>query len=173
MTSEKLFRALRKCAAYIRRPHGNETNEKGERCHGKGHLHIMEALLKRDGIPQTQLADVLCIRPQSLSEALLTLENRGWIRRVAGECDKRMLLIYLTDTGKECCEYLTEERRARAEDFFGALNDAEQTELLALLKKLIDARERKESVKKNEKEKCKCHHAECTTNTNESPCQPE
>ncbi|MFD1142808.1 MarR family winged helix-turn-helix transcriptional regulator [Larkinella insperata] len=53
------------------------------------------------GTPATKIGPLLGMEPRSLVRMLKSLEERGWIRRVVDENDKRFVRILLTDTGKE------------------------------------------------------------------------
>ena len=66
-----------------------------------GFGHILDLLAEHDGMSQQQIAEMLHIRPQSVSEAIKGLENRGLIRRLPNEQDRRSSLIYITQQGIE------------------------------------------------------------------------
>ena len=51
-------------------------------------------------ISQKELSDLLDMRPQSLGELLGKLERNGYITRTPSERDQRVLIIRLTDAGK-------------------------------------------------------------------------
>lgn len=53
------------------------------------------------GTPATKIGPLLGMEPRSLVRMLKSLEERGWIRRVVDENDKRFVRILLTDAGKE------------------------------------------------------------------------
>ncbi|GAB3268887.1 MarR family transcriptional regulator [Larkinella harenae] len=53
------------------------------------------------GTPATKIGPLLGMEPRSLVRMLKSLEERGWIRRVVDENDKRFVRIFLTDVGKE------------------------------------------------------------------------
>ncbi|MGV3559673.1 MarR family winged helix-turn-helix transcriptional regulator [Larkinella arboricola] len=53
------------------------------------------------GTPATKIGPLLGMEPRSLVRMLKSLEERGWIRRVVDENDKRFVRIFLTDAGKE------------------------------------------------------------------------
>lgn len=53
------------------------------------------------GTPATKIGPLLGMEPRSLVRMLKNLEDRGWIRREAGDADKRFVRIMLTDEGKK------------------------------------------------------------------------
>lgn len=54
-----------------------------------------------NGTPATKIGPTLGMEPRSLVRMLKSLEERGWIRRVVDENDKRFVRIMLTDEGKQ------------------------------------------------------------------------
>ncbi len=60
----------------------------------------------KNGTPATKIAPALGLEPRSLTRMLKSLEEKGWIRRVADETDKRVVNVFLTEEGKR--------KRARA-----------------------------------------------------------
>lgn len=134
--NEKLMRLVFRVAALSRRnSQGEMPNEH------RGHGQILSALTserENGGISQQLLADRVGIRPQSLSEALVSLEKQGYIVRSVSPIDKRKTLVSITDAGVEQSRHLAEERAVRADRVFGILNDDEREKLFELLSKLID-----------------------------------
>lgn len=134
--NEKLMRLVFRVAALSRRnSQGEMPNEH------RGHGQILSALTserENGGISQQLLADRVGIRPQSLSEALVSLEKQGYIVRSVSPIDKRKTLVSITDAGVEQSRRLAEERAVRADRVFGILNDDEREKLFELLSKLID-----------------------------------
>lgn len=55
----------------------------------------------KDGSPATKIAPIMGMEAGSLSRILKSLEERGWIKRVADKLDKRMVRIVLTKLGLE------------------------------------------------------------------------
>lgn len=132
--NEQLMRLVCRSAALTRRS-PNETNQKGRK---RGYGHILSAISGKDGISQQELADSLGIRPQSLSEALLALDELGYIERQACNEDRRKTLVFITEPGKEHSIALAKERVARADKVFGVLDDSEKDQLLSILSKLVE-----------------------------------
>ena len=52
------------------------------------------------GTPATKIAPLMGMEPRSLTRMLKTLEEKGWIYRVGGAADKRLVNIFLTEVGK-------------------------------------------------------------------------
>ncbi|MBR5514607.1 MAG: winged helix-turn-helix transcriptional regulator [Clostridia bacterium] len=65
---------------------------------------IIFHLAREDGKTQLELANLIHITPPSASVALVKLEEDGYIKREADECDKRKVRVYLTEKGKKIDE---------------------------------------------------------------------
>ena len=110
------------------------------KCHGGSGRHgqnrILAALVMKDGLSQKDLAYLLGIRPQSLSEALEKLEADQMVERRHNEDDKRVINVYLTDGGRCRAAKVAEDRKKNAADVFSVLTDEEKDQLAVILGKL-------------------------------------
>ena len=123
--------------------HGDAEGGHGygnHKCHGGSGRHgqnrVLAVLMMQDGTSQKDLAYLLGIRPQSLSEALAKLEESGMIERRHNEDDKRVVNVYLTDAGRGRALKVAEDRKKNAADVFSVLTDEEKDQLSAILAKL-------------------------------------
>ena len=153
-TEHLLMNAFRRSVALSRRQKRKLLPQGGEG-HVRGMGHVLDSLSPTEGKRQKTLAEELGIRPQSLSEALFALEERGEIVRRTDPADRRVTLVYLTDEGEKKREALAKIRCEHAEAFFGVLTPEEQSQLLSLLEK-INAQG--ETPSNEEKEVCVCRH---------------
>lgn len=102
----------------------------------KGQYHCLFVLENIEDVTQKELAELLHIRPTSVSELLSRLEQKGWVRRTASEADKRIILVSLTDEGK------AEAKRARIEsalvhrEMLSALTTEEKETFYCILEKI-------------------------------------
>lgn len=132
---------IMKCVVRImsnsRRKHRHTHGEGARGCRGFG--HILDLLSEHDGLSQRQIADMLDIRPQSISEAIATLEERGLIRKEINEQDRRGLLVYITEDGLKTQTELHNERVRNAKRIFAAISEEEKQTLLELLEKVTTA----------------------------------
>ena len=106
---------------------------------------ILIELERNDGLTQCTLAEILNIRPQSLSELVFKLEQEGLVERRTNESNKRAIQVFLSDKGRARLDFIKQERRRFAEEFLAPLSDSELEQLDSLLTKLIDAHLKKES----------------------------
>lgn len=131
--NEELMRLVSRVGAISKR---NRSADGTVRVRGYG--HILSALSNSDkGMSQQEIADLLSIRPQSLSEALSSLEERGFVKRYVSDGDKRKSIVCITETGIVQNKFLSEERRVRADRIYGVLTDSEREALKCIMLKLI------------------------------------
>ena len=102
---------------------------------------VLSLLDESEGVSQRQLALLLGIRPQSLSELLLKLERDGLLERRKNPADRREVLVSLTGAGRERSADFESVRRRAAEAFFAPLSPEERETLTALLEKLVTGTE--------------------------------
>jgi len=101
----------------------------------RGQGRILAILKLRDGISTRDLSYLLGVRVSSLNELLGKMEKNGYVVREAGEQDKRVMLVKLTEKGRS--EDQPEDRGFG--DIFSCLTEEEQSTLSVLLDKLIAA----------------------------------
>ncbi|MDO4198408.1 MAG: MarR family transcriptional regulator [Erysipelotrichaceae bacterium] len=104
----------------------------------KGNGRILQKIVHNPGITQKELAKMLDIRPQSLTEVLGKLEEKGYIERKRSQEDRRVITLYITEAGKEKSAQLHDLRYKSAQRLFSSLDEKEIDELLVLLNKVID-----------------------------------
>jgi DNA-binding MarR family transcriptional regulator len=67
----------------------------------RGRGRIIALLKLKDGVPTREMAQILGIRVSSLNEVLAKLEKDGLVTRTASEEDRRVMLVRLTEKGRE------------------------------------------------------------------------
>ena len=106
----------------------------------------MAMIYHNNGISQSELAEKLDIRPQSLRRVLVLLEEQGYIFRERSKADRRTVGVYIVEEGTKHHKKAIQQRKKRANLIFGCLNDKERDELYDILNKVVDSykeRERK------------------------------
>ncbi|NLN54425.1 MAG: MarR family transcriptional regulator [Firmicutes bacterium] len=101
----------------------------------RGQGRILALLKLKPEISQKELSDLLDMRPQSLGELLGKLERNGYITRTPSERDQRVLIIRLTDAGKELSAL--NEQKSDTGSLFKSLSTEEQTALNDYLDRII------------------------------------
>ncbi|MBQ6333570.1 MAG: MarR family transcriptional regulator [Erysipelotrichaceae bacterium] len=134
----ELMNLIRSCENIIKRTRQNSEQT------SHGHGRIIGAIYKNDGINQSELADVLEIRPQSLTRALAQLEEDGLIKRKRAENDRRNVTVHITEKGMERHDRFDEMRIERANRIFDCLDERQKDELYQLLSQVVETYCRKE-----------------------------
>ncbi|MEO1768930.1 MULTISPECIES: MarR family winged helix-turn-helix transcriptional regulator [Enterococcus] len=97
---------------------------------------ILDILAEENGLTSGVLAEILDVRPSSLTEVLNKLARRGEIERREDETDKRIKRVYITDEGRKKVSP-SKQKEERSENFFAGLTVEEQHTLDQLLNKVI------------------------------------
>lgn len=66
----------------------------------RGQPPILELLWKKDGCNQREIAEILHIKPATVTDILQRMEKAGLLERRADPSDSRMSRVYLTQKGK-------------------------------------------------------------------------
>lgn len=98
---------------------------------------LLVQLWKQDGLTNTEISELLDIKPSSVTNQVKNLESRGLVERKTDEADKRVSRVFLTEAGKELKSQRSEQHDEKSEELFAALDQAEQAELLVLMQKLV------------------------------------
>lgn len=122
-------------------------------CHGRGHGHcmgshgtkqrILAMLQMKEGVSQKEIAFLMGIRPQSVSEALVSLEAHELIERRQSADDRRVQQVFLTDKGRERAESYAAVRAESAAAILDVYTEEEKEQLITLLNKLTASLEQK------------------------------
>ncbi len=115
----------------------------------KGQGRIIAMLRRKDKISTKDLSEILNISVSSLNETLNKLEQNGFVKKVPSQKDKRILLIELTEKGKE-----VKFKNHEDLDIFDSLDNKEKSYLDEYLNRLIIELHKKfkeENPKKYEK----------------------
>lgn len=103
----------------------------------RGQGRVLKLLKMQPEISQRDLLELLDMRPQSLGDLLRKLEQKGYITRTPSEEDKRVMIIRLTEKGKEA--EIQNDRQLGFETLFDCLSDEEQAQLSSYLKRIVDS----------------------------------
>ncbi|MGN0998478.1 MAG: MarR family winged helix-turn-helix transcriptional regulator [Faecousia sp.] len=98
---------------------------------------VLHILYDHENITQSQLQEIMGIRQSSMSELVQKLEEQHLISRERSEDDRRQILVFLTDAGREELHTNDEKRSAQARELLVGLSGEEQEQLSCLLGKLL------------------------------------
>ncbi|HLE14793.1 MAG TPA: MarR family transcriptional regulator [Anaerolineales bacterium] len=87
-------------------------------------------------LPPHKIADQLIISRATVTGLIDSLERRGYARRIPHQSDRRMLLVELTDTGRQVANAFRPIVHQNQKVWLEALNEADQQRLIASLHKL-------------------------------------
>lgn len=104
----------------------------------QGQQRLFQLVATHEGLTNAEIAELLDIRPSSVSLLVQKLENKGFVVRVPRRADRRMTSIALTDQGKVFAQKVQETQDAISEQFFGDFSEEELDRFAASLSKLID-----------------------------------
>ncbi len=62
--------------------------------------YVLLNIDQENGTPATKIGPSIGMEPRSLTRMLKSLEEKGWIKRVADDKDKRFVNVFLTEEGK-------------------------------------------------------------------------
>ena len=140
VTNEMLFKTLIRACAHLRREPEQKPDGTGSMTlKARGFGSILDVLTRHDGMTQAEIASMLDMRQQSVSEALEKLEQNGYIRREQSRENRRKALIYVTEEGRAMQKELKDRRDQTAEAFFSCLSDQEKDTLYIILCKLNES----------------------------------
>lgn len=102
----------------------------------KGQYRCLLVLESAGTVNQKYLASLLHIRPTSVSEILLKLEQKGLIGRVPSEKDKRVSLVSLTEEGVKAARRTRKDRAKAHCEMVSDLTEEEKSHLYIALEKI-------------------------------------
>lgn len=133
--SEIIHESFRLGAAYKRQRH-LESEEKYRDAKEKpphGHGRILKNLVLHGSMTQSELAEILQIRPQSLTVAMQKLEEQGYVLRERDPKNRRQVLVSVTEEGKKHSGQLDTERESTAKKLLQVLSEEEKKQMYELL----------------------------------------
>lgn len=101
-----------------------------------GQQRVLAILVKEDGLIQSQLAEILDIRPSSLAELMKKMEKSNDVLRKEEEHDKRIKRVFLTEKGRQKGKKISHVGEDMSEAFFAGLTEEEQANFSEYLQKI-------------------------------------
>lgn len=103
---------------------------------GRGRERLLIIVKNNPGISQGDLAEIVDIRPQSLSEIVSKLVADGYVKKINNEKDKRVIELFLTSEGEIRADEFCCQREEFASQSLSSLTVEEQLQLINLLEKI-------------------------------------
>ncbi len=113
-------------------------HHRGQRGHHRGQARLMHLLEKYDGLSVSEIAEILDVRPSSVTSLVDKLEENDFVERIVDEIDKRITLIKLTKKGHAFLKNKKDEADDLSEEIFARLSEEEKDTLLRLLKRVSE-----------------------------------
>ncbi len=99
---------------------------------------VLSYLAEKDGVPQHELADVLCMDANNLVILLNELESLTFARRERDPADRRRHIVVLTDEGRAAYKRGEKAREQFEDEVLHALDPEERETLRRLLAKALE-----------------------------------
>jgi len=104
---------------------------------GRGQMRLLQLLADSPaGLTNAEIAEILDIRPSSVSATINRLEEVGLVERVPSETDKRAVIVRLSEKGQQMATHRDQGIDKLSDNLFGCLSADEQLDLQKLLDKL-------------------------------------
>ena len=94
---------------------------------------------KEEPVGMSELADFLGMSPRNMTVLVDGLERDGLVDRVPHQRDRRVTVVAITETGRQLARTALGPSQTATATLFEDLTREEQTELLRLMRKLLDA----------------------------------
>lgn len=101
-----------------------------------GQFFVLMVLSHNQGVTQDTLAWKLLIDKGSIARAVKILEDKGFIRRITDESNRRAVLIYLTETGEQLIPQVLKIDQELEETTLAGLTEQERIHAKLLFHKM-------------------------------------
>jgi DNA-binding MarR family transcriptional regulator len=106
------------------------------------HLHVLVLLDTEGLLSMSRLADNLDVSLPNATGIVTRMEDRGLVRRIHGEDDRRVVFVQLTDAGRRALEEADMLRRQHISRVLETLSASQQANLLRAVRDLRAAFDR-------------------------------
>ena len=129
----------------IRRLHQLSTQVFVQRTQAEGYdltpvqFAALDAIQAHPATDQASVAEAIAYDRATIGGVMERLEQKGWVRRVVSERDRRARQLSLTPEGKRVFSALLPIVKDLQKEILLALNDAERAKLLKLVRQAVQA----------------------------------
>jgi DNA-binding MarR family transcriptional regulator len=134
--SSKILSAFIRLSRLVHRESHKHAHDMHDHRVHRGQGHLLSLIAENAGAKQSELSEILDIRPSSMTEMLVKLEQSGLIERRQDENDQRVLRIHLTENGEKALKASKAAILEMSGALFGSLTEEEQTQFLGIIDKL-------------------------------------
>ena len=100
---------------------------------------LLVELWNKDGLSNSEISELLDIKPSSVTAQVKQLEKDGYVERIVDDNDRRINRVFLTEKGKKAEKKRNCFHNDLSEDIFKSLSDDEKEQLRILMEKLTTA----------------------------------
>ena len=148
-TQEKMLASLDRVMRLLKRCPTSRSR------HGRGVYRLLTIINETNNTSTRDLAELLDVRPSSLNERLVLLEQEELIRRERDPNDQRVFLVELLPKGKQHLDTIIQEQRKFNEELGKILTKEESETFVFLTEKLAKGLE---PLTTTEEKKRRHHH---------------
>lgn len=116
-----------------------------------GQPKVLEYLLASDGAVQKDIAEACMIEPATVTSLLARMEKNGLIERRSREEDKRYILVYLTEKGRELAEASVDVFGKVEEGVLAGFSEEERERFISYLEQVNENLRKARAQQKSEK----------------------
>lgn len=135
MDSHELFEEFQQTNRLIRRKIYDQRRQEDD-SYSPAQNRLLRKVAQHPGISQKDLAQLLDIRPASLSELTKKMQDKGLLERQQNQQDRRVSNFSLTAAGQVAVEKFDQIRQRSGSEAFSSLSLHDQVELLRILRQL-------------------------------------
>lgn len=103
-----------------------------------GQIPVLGMVSKKEGLSQKELAEILRIKPPTVTVSVQRLEKAGFLYKKPDEKDQRIARIYLTEKGKETKVRALQRIRENESVMLEGFSETEQCLLRRFLKQILE-----------------------------------
>lgn len=97
---------------------------------------VLEVLLQMGALPVNAIGEKVLLTSGSITTAVDRLEQQALVKREKSELDRRLVLVRLTEAGRERITRAFAEHAEDLDQLFAILDDAERVQFAKLTRKL-------------------------------------
>jgi len=97
---------------------------------------VLEVLLHMGSLPVNAIGAKVLLTSGSITTAVNRLEQKALVKREKSETDGRVVLVHLTDSGRELITRAFTEHAEHLDELFSIYNDEQRTQFAKLTRKL-------------------------------------
>lgn len=97
---------------------------------------VMEVLLHKGALPVNGIGEKVLLTSGSITTAIDRLEKKALVKRERSELDGRVVLVDLTEAGRDLIERAFAEHSRKLDQLFDVFDDAERAQFANLCRKL-------------------------------------